>query len=92
MPSKLTGMLSSGRPIVATAVLCTQLAEVVSGCGFAVEPGNPNALAGAIKALVGDAVLRMKLGVSARQYAEAHLDRNRVLERFENDLQICLLA
>src|SRR3990170_1399948 len=34
MPSKLTGMLASGRPVVATASPGTQVAEVVEGCGI----------------------------------------------------------
>ncbi len=31
MPSKLTGMLSSGRPVIATADPGTQVARVVAG-------------------------------------------------------------
>ena len=40
MPSKLTGMLASGRPVVATALEGTQVAKIVSRCGIVVEPGN----------------------------------------------------
>ncbi|MBU4154381.1 MAG: glycosyltransferase WbuB [Proteobacteria bacterium] len=40
MPSKLTGMLASGRPVVATAQVGTELASVVADCGLVVPPGG----------------------------------------------------
>jgi len=40
MPSKLTGMLASGRPVVATATAGSQIAEALLGCGEVVEPDN----------------------------------------------------
>lgn len=86
MPSKLTGMLASGRPVVATAHLDTELAKVVSGCGLVVKPEQPQAFADAIYNLVMDAVLRTRLGNQGRVYAEAHLDQNTVLGKFEVEL------
>jgi len=49
LPSKLTNMLASSRPIVATAARGTGIAEEVSGCGLVVPPGNAERLAGAIE-------------------------------------------
>lgn len=83
MPSKLTGILASGRPVIATAHVGTELADVVTGCGLVVEPENVFAFAEAINHLAQDAALRSQLGAAGRAYAEAHLDKQAVLARFE---------
>lgn len=92
MPSKLTGMLASGRPVVATAHVNTELADVVTGCGLVVEPEQPQAFAEAIMKLAQDAALRARLGGAGRAYAEANLDRDEVLSRFEAELKKMLRA
>ena len=86
MPSKLTGILASGRPVIATAHLGTELADVVAGCGWVVEPENTSAFAEAIHHLAQDASLRTQLGKAGRAYAEAHLDKVAVLTKFEDAL------
>lgn len=86
MPSKLTGMLASGRPVVATAHVDTELAKVVVACGLVVQPEQPQDFADAINSLVQDAGLRAKLGAAGRACAEANLDRDVVLLRFETEL------
>jgi colanic acid biosynthesis glycosyl transferase WcaI len=73
MPSKLTGMLSSGRPVVATADPGTQVAHVVEGCGLVVPAED-------------DQPLRRQLGQAARRYAVQHLGKEQVLLQFERDL------
>jgi len=86
MPSKLTGMLASGRPVVATARSGTQLAQAVEGRGIVVEPGNASAFARAIEQLARNRHAREKLGRSARDYAISELERESVLGRFERAL------
>jgi colanic acid biosynthesis glycosyl transferase WcaI len=86
MPSKLTGMLASGRPVVATSPPDTQLAEAVEGRGLVVEPGNATALARAIEQLAEDSELREKLGRNARQYALSVLEKESVLSRLDREL------
>jgi colanic acid biosynthesis glycosyl transferase WcaI len=86
MPSKLTGMLASGRPVLATAEEGTQVAEVVEGRGIVVPTDAPEELVAALRALAEDAVLRARLGAEARAYAFEHLGREQVLRRFERDL------
>jgi len=51
MPSKLTGMLESGRPVVVTADPDMQMGKVVSGCGILTRPGDPDALAATVSLL-----------------------------------------
>jgi colanic acid biosynthesis glycosyl transferase WcaI len=91
MPSKLTGMLASARPVVATAHAGTELATVVQGCGLVVPPENPAAFAQAIQTLAANPAQRASLGAAGLAYAQAHLDRDAVLARFEADL-LALLA
>ena len=90
MPSKLTGMLSSGRPVVAGARADTELGRVVSQCGRIVPPDDAASFATAVQALAADAALRRTLGEQARRFAEEHFARDAVLERFERDLQDCI--
>ncbi|MEO6981535.1 MAG: glycosyltransferase WbuB [Edaphobacter sp.] len=93
MPSKLTGMLSSGRPVIATADPGTQVAHVVEGatpdraCGLVVPAEDEAALHAAVARLIADAPLRTHLGANARRYAVEHLGRQQVLEQFERNLQ-----
>ena len=86
MPSKLTGMLASGRPVVATAPPETELARVVDGCGVVVLPEDAAALAIAVSALAADKPLRAALGAQGRKFAERELDSDAVLRRFEAEL------
>jgi colanic acid biosynthesis glycosyl transferase WcaI len=85
MPSKLTGMLASARPVVATAHFGTELATVVQTCGLVVPPEDPAALTQAVRTLAADPALRQQLGAAGHAHALAHLDRDAVLQKFEAD-------
>ena len=90
MPSKLTGMLASGRAIVATALPRTQLFEVLQGTGMVTPPGGVDAFVSALLRLVESPALRARLGQAARSYAVSRLDREEILERFERSMMdIC---
>ncbi len=92
MPSRLTGMLSSGRPVIATADPGTQVALVVAGDsaeqarGLVVPAENPHTLYAAVSHLINDRDLRLRLGQNARAYAVEHLGKEQVLQRFEQHL------
>jgi len=91
MLPKLTGMLSSGRAVIATAVSGTRLADVLAG-----KSGVPSrtcghtrrfaALHSAVGELAAPPALRRAFGANAREYAIRHLGREEVLLRFERDL------
>lgn len=83
MPSKLTGMLASGRVVVGTAHADTQLGEVLQACGVCVKPEDSAMLAEEIAALADDASRRTELGQRGRAYAEQHLARDTILSRLE---------
>ena len=78
-PSKLTNMLASGRPVVATANPGTQIATLLEGCGVTVPPQDPAALAAALRSLADDPDRRGALGAEARRTAERLWDKHAVL-------------
>ena len=86
MPSKLIGMLASGRPVVATAQEGSEVAAVVRQCGVVVPPESPSALAAAIAALAEDPPRQTELGAKARAYAAQHFQRDVILREFELQL------
>ena len=86
MPSKLTGMFASGRPVVATAARGTHLADVITDRGEVTPPGDTTGFAAAIQKLSSDPAMRHRYGINARKYAEQHLDYLETVSRFESDL------
>ena len=86
MPSKLYGILASGRPVIATTDLNTQVASIVEGRGLVVPAEDPASLRSAAVRLVEDYDLRTSLGMAAREYAVKYLGKEPVLCRFEQDM------
>lgn len=86
MPSKLTGMLASGRPVLATATPGTELASAVLGHGIVVPPADLDAFVSALLDLAADGDLRLTLGHAARKYAVSNLNRDEILRRFERSI------
>lgn len=87
MPSKLTNMLASGRPVVATAAPDTGLAREVEGSGLATPPGDVAAFAAAVASLCADAELRSGLGAAARQRAEQVWGQEAIIGRFLTEIE-----
>ncbi len=83
LPSKLTNILASGRPVVATAHSGTGLAREVEGCGVVVPPEEPEAMAAGIRRLLDDPALYQALATAARDRALERWDRISVLDAFE---------
>ncbi len=90
MPSKLTGMFSSGKSVIATAASGTEVATAVAGRGLVIPPGDPAALIAAICVLAADENLRAELGRAGRAYAVSNLSRDSILGDFE--LRLLALA
>ncbi|MFG1266249.1 WcaI family glycosyltransferase [Xanthobacter aminoxidans] len=87
LPSKLTNMLASGRPVVATAHVGTGLAQEVEGCGLVVPPEDVTAFTGAITHLLDHPDEASALGRSARARAEERWVRSAIIDRFEHQAQ-----
>jgi colanic acid biosynthesis glycosyl transferase WcaI len=90
MPSKLTGMMASGRAVIATAHAGTQISTVLEGRGVVTTPGDVDAFVSAIVQLADDANLRRRMSEAARRYAVENMDRGEILSRFEKSIvEIC---
>lgn len=79
MPSKLSNMMASGKPVVATAMPDTQISNVLIDCGIVVEPGDISAFVEAIDVLVSDENECARMGENGRDYAVQHWGRENVL-------------
>lgn len=89
MPSKLTGMLASGKSVIATAEADTELGYVITHdaqCGLIVEPENAQSFANAILELSINSEQRRQLGINGRKYAEEKFSKEKILKKFEMDL------
>ena len=61
LPSKLLGILASGRPLVATSTPGSELACIAEEAGFCVSPGDANTFSLRIRNLISDSELRFVL-------------------------------
>ena len=92
MPSKLTGMLASGRPVVAGAAPGTELYRAIEGSGITVPPGDGAAMTDAVLALARDPQRRLTLGAAARARALAEWDRDAILGAVERQMRVLVDA
>lgn len=88
MPSKLTGMLASGRPVIVTSLPGTELANVMEPLGWVIPPERADLLAEAILSLADQPEMRAEFGRRGRAFAEQTWDKETILERFMETLQI----
>ncbi len=88
MPSKLTGILASGRCIIATANENTSVAQAMSeaNAGVVVQAEQMEQLADAIYSLSLDKELRRIYGKNARTYAENRLGLDSIMHNFHRDI------
>ena len=87
MPSKLTGMLASGRVVIAMAHPGTELHATVAPRGVVIPPEQTDALISAIESLATDPKRRERLGRAGRDFALSALSRENVLGEFEHTLR-----
>lgn len=87
MPSKLTGILSSGGCAIVTAEAGTSLHTVISqyNMGILCEPENLSELAKAIDFAITNDLSGYKF--NARAYAENYLSKESILRNFEKDIE-----
>jgi len=87
MPSKLSGMLASGKVVVATALPGSELGSVVSDVGVLTPPENAAQLADALLTLARDPAQRDVLGKKGRSWVVSHWAKDRVLAEIELHMQ-----
>jgi colanic acid biosynthesis glycosyl transferase WcaI len=87
LPSKLLGMLASGRPVVATVGPESEVGRMVADCGLLTTPGDARQLATAIRNLAADPQQRSTLGFKARETALRSLRHDVILGAFEREIE-----
>jgi colanic acid biosynthesis glycosyl transferase WcaI len=86
LPSKLAGMLASGRPVVAMAAEGSGLAAEVEGCGL-LTAASGEAMAEAVLRLAGDAGARQAFGRTGRLRAEERWRKASIIDDLERRLR-----
>jgi colanic acid biosynthesis glycosyl transferase WcaI len=90
MPSKLTAIMASGRPVVASARAGSDVARAAGAGGLVVPPGDAEAFGAAIRRLLSDVRLRADLARAGRVYAASNWDRETVLQAMMAQLEVSL--
>jgi colanic acid biosynthesis glycosyl transferase WcaI len=86
LPSKVLGILASGRPLVASSPASSELGQLAERAGLRVEPEDPRAFAAAVRRLVSDPDLRRERGTRARTIAEERFGGEAILQDLERKL------
>ncbi|QPN59151.1 WcaI family glycosyltransferase [Synechococcus sp. CBW1002] len=86
LPSKLLGILASGRPVVASSPASSELGQIAAQAGLRVEPEDASAFAAAVRQLVSDLELRRQRGRGGRALVEQCYGRDAVLGALEGQL------
>jgi colanic acid biosynthesis glycosyl transferase WcaI len=88
LPSKLSGMLASGRPIIATCRTETEIGAIVSKCGVLTPPEDASALANAIENIMNLSESEiLRLGANARSIAIERLSQEGILNAYVQKLR-----
>ncbi len=80
-PNKVFDYMAAGRPII--LVIDGVIRQVVeaAGCGVFSTPGDPTALARAIRSLAGHPEEGKAMGLNGRRYVEANFNRSELADR-----------
>jgi colanic acid biosynthesis glycosyl transferase WcaI len=89
MPSKLTGMMASGKAIIATAVEKTAVYTAIkqSNTGRIVKPEDPEHLAKTLLEMSRNKEACKSFGLRARAYAVEHLSIESIMGTFEKSVK-----
>ena len=84
VPSRLYGILSAARPVIAAADEESETARLVAevGCGLVIPPGRPELLARTIRAAREGAYDLEGMGRRGREYVEREADRSVAMRRY----------
>jgi glycosyltransferase involved in cell wall biosynthesis len=90
VPSKLYEAMASGKPLVLVGK--GEAAKIVreSEAGIVIEPGDSGGFADALRTLRKNPELRRRMGGNGRQAAEENFDRQKIIQRFIEHLEVSL--
>jgi len=88
-PNKVFDYMAAGRPVVlAIDGVIREVVEAAGG-GLFVPPGDPSALAEAIRALATDRENARQMGLAGRKYLEQHFNRAALAKKLAAILEEC---
>lgn len=84
VPSKILGYLAAARAVIASVDHDSDTARFVADakCGMCVPPGDPHALADAIRRLRANSEQADHMGALGRRYLDTHLRRDIITSRY----------
>ena len=86
MPSKLIGILASGRPVIVTCKSNTEISNLINNAGLSVNPGDSESFYQAILLLYKNTKLREEYGKNARIIASQIHDKDIILNSILKEL------
>lgn len=88
VPSKVYSIMASGRPVVAAVPDDSEVFRLVQevGCGVAVQPDDPAALARVLRVLLHQPALLAHYGIAGRAYVENNVNRRLVTAMYREVL------
>ena len=89
LPSKIPGIMASGRPMIAAVNPNGDAAGIVkeADCGFLIQPENPSAMSEKILELYGDAQMCKRFGMNGRNYALRHFTAGNAVNSYFNSIK-----
>ncbi len=82
-PNKVFDYMAAGRPIVLAIDGVIRKVVETAGTGVFATPGDPAALAAAIRQLAADPAQARQMGLAGRAYLEAHFSRAQLADQLE---------
>ena len=86
-PNKVFDYLAAGRPVLCAIDGVIRDVIETAQAGVFVSPGNPAAMADAIRKLANSRETGRKMGLNGREYVERHFNRHEIAAKMENLLR-----
>jgi putative colanic acid biosynthesis glycosyltransferase WcaI len=91
MPSKILGMMASGKPSLITGHLNSEVSKIISKSGGGIYLPNDIKMASeAFEKLYSNEQNRLKIGGNAQKYVTKNYNKNSILSKFEKEIKILL--
>ena len=89
VPSKLYGILASGRAVLGLVGKNCEVAEIIEDakCGFRIDQGDVNKLVEQIKYIYNNPQALENMGKNSRQYFEKHFTRSKMTKKYYEVLE-----
>jgi colanic acid biosynthesis glycosyl transferase WcaI len=88
MPSKLLGMMASGKPSIVTGNLKSEVATIFteSQCGYYFDGNSIKEITEHVNMLINNKILREELGFNAKSFVTNKFSQKEVLDKFKKEL------